>query len=144
VGGASLGRINAAARVETEQVNDSDENVLRFIAASFPSVWALEVLLALRRERRPWAREELVATLRASELVVAKALDALIAAGLASVDCDWALYLPANRDVDECMDRVEQLYRARPNAVRRAIIATSTGSAAAFANAFKLRKKSDD
>ena len=125
-------------------MSSSDEDVLRFIAASFPSVWALELLLALRRERRPWTREELVTTLRASELVVSKALDALVAAGLASVDRDGALYLAVNRDVDECVDRVEQLYRTRPNAVRRTIISASTGSAAAFAKAFRLRRESDD
>ena len=125
-------------------MSSSDEDVLRFIAASFPSVWALELLLALRRERRPWGHEQLVATLRASELVVSKALDALVAAGLASADSEGALYLPVNRQVDECMDRVEELYRTRPNAVRRTIIAASTSSAAAFANAFRLRKGGDD
>ena len=125
-------------------MSGSDEDVLRFIAASFPSVWALEVLLALRRERRPWTRDELVATLRASELVVSKTLDALVAAGLASVDDDGAIYLPANRQTDTCIERVEQLYRSRPNAVRRTIISTSTSSATAFANAFRLRRDKDD
>ena len=122
----------------------SDEDVLRFIAASFPSVWALELSLALRRERRPGTHDELVTTLRASELVIAKALDALVAAGLASFDDGGVLYLPVNRDVDQCMDRVEQLYRSRPNMVRRTIISASTSSATAFANAFRLRRESDD
>ena len=125
-------------------MNSSDEEALRFIAGSFPSVWALELVLALRRERRPWTREELVALLRASELVVSKALDALIAAGLSSVDDAGAVYLPANPSIDECMERVEQLYRTRPNAVRRTIIAASASSATAFANAFRLRKDKDD
>jgi hypothetical protein len=125
-------------------VSNPDEDVLRFIAASFPSVWALELLLALRRERRAWTREELVVALRASDLVVSKALDALVAAGLASVDLEGALYMPVNREVDECMDRVEQLYRTRPNAVRRTIIAATSSGASAFANAFRLRRGSDD
>ena len=125
-------------------MSNSDEDVLRFIAASFPSVWALELLLALRRERRPWTREQLVTALRASELVVSKALDALVAAGLASVDQDGALYMPANQDMDECTTRVEQLYRTRPNTVRRTIVSASTSSAAAFANAFRLRRDGDD
>ena len=125
-------------------MSGSDEDVLRFIAASFPSVWALEVLLLLRRERRPWTRDQLVATLRASELVVSKALDALVAAGLASVDEDAAIYLPANHETEACVERVEKLYRTRPNAVRRTIIFTSTSSATAFANAFRLRRDEDD
>jgi len=122
----------------------SDEDVLRFVAATFPSVWALELLLALKRERRLWPHDELVATLRASELVVSRALEALVAAGLASIENDGALYLPVNAEVEECVDRVEQLYRTRPNAVRRTIIAASASSASAFADAFKLRRGNDD
>jgi hypothetical protein len=125
-------------------VSSSDEDVLRFIAASFPSVWALELLLTLKGERRAWTRAELVASLRASELVVSKALDALVAAGLASIDGDGAAYLPVNGDVELWVDRAEELYRKGPNKVRRAIVAASTSSAAAFADAFKLRRDRDD
>jgi hypothetical protein len=125
-------------------VSRSEDDILRFVAASFPSVWALELLLTLKRERRIWTREELVAALRASELVVSHALDALLAAGLASMDGEGAVFLPVNADVEDCVERVEQLYRSRPNRVRRTIISASTGSAAAFADAFKLRRDSDD
>ena len=125
-------------------MSSSDEDVLRFIAASFPSVWALEVLFALKRDRRVWMREELVAALRASDLVVSKAIDALVAAGLASIEGAGASYLPVNRDVEDCVEQVEQLYRIRPNMVRRAIVAASTSSAVAFADAFKIRRGTDD
>ena len=121
-----------------------DEDVLRFIAASFPSVWALELLIVLRQERRPWSRSELVTELHASELVIAKALDALVAAGLASMENDGVSYLPANAQADACAGRAEQLYRSRPNAVRRTIIAANTSSATAFADAFRIRKGRDD
>ena len=122
----------------------SDEEVLRFIAASFPSVWALELLLALKREPRLWSHDELLTTLRASELVVSKALDALIAAGLASLEGEGALYQPVNQELEECVDRAEQLYRTRPNKVRRAIVAATTSNATAFANAFRIRRDTDD
>ena len=89
-------------------MSSSDDDVLRFVAASFPSVWALELLLALKRERRPWSREELVATLRASELVVSRALEALVAAGLASFEDGGAIYLPVNAEVEACVERAEQ------------------------------------
>jgi hypothetical protein len=125
-------------------VSNSDDEVLRFIAASFPSVWALELLLTVRRDRRPWTRDDLVASLRASELVVSKAVDALVAAGLASVDEDGIVSPADSREIDNSMDRAEQLYRTRPNAVRRAIISASTSSATAFANAFRLRRDQDD
>lgn len=125
-------------------MSGSDQDVLRFIAATFPSVWALELLLTLKSERRPWTSEQLVTTLRASELVVSKALDALVAAGTASVDDEGAVYLPVNSEVASCVEKVEELYRSRPNKVRRAIISAATSSATAFADAFKLRRDRDD
>src|SRR5690349_24530702 len=121
-------------------MNSSEDDVLRFIAASFPSVWALEMLLALKSERRDWSREELVASLRASELVVTKTLEALVAAGLATIDGKGAAYAPVNQDVDSAVDQAEQLYRSRPNKVRRVIVAASMSSASAFADAFKIRR----
>ena len=121
-------------------MSNSDEDVLRFIAANFPSVWALELLLTLKEDARAWTREQLIARLRASELVIGKALDALVAAGLVSVDAEGAKYLPVNGDLEDCVVEVERLYRTRPNMVRRTIIAHASGSASAFADAFRLRK----
>ena len=127
-----------------ERLISSDEDLLRFVAASFPSVWALELLLLLKGDRRTWPRDELVSTLRASELVVTNAVDGLVIAGLASIEADGVCYLPVNADVEQQVDRVEQLYRARPNAVRRVIVSAQSSSATAFADAFKLRRDKDD
>ena len=124
-------------------MSSSDEDALRFIAASFPSVWALELLLTLKQEASPWPREQLIARLRASELVIGKALDALVAAGLASVDDKGARYLPVNRDLADHVLAAERLYATRPNLVRRTIIAHASGSASAFADAFRLRKDNE-
>jgi hypothetical protein len=134
------GKLHALPRADAEPVSSSDEDVLRFIAASFPSVWALELLLVLKEEARAWTREQLIARLRASELVIGKALDALVAAGLASVDKAGATYLPANADLEDSVTAAERLYATRPNQVRRTIIAHAAGSASAFAEAFRLRK----
>lgn len=131
-------------RGEAERVSGSDEDVLRFIAASFPSVWALELLLALKREQRLWTCNELLASLRASDLVIRKALDALVAAGLASAEGEGVRYQPVSRDAAAWVDRTEELYRTRPNKVRRAIVSASTSSATAFADAFKLRRDRND
>lgn len=117
------------------------EDLLRLIGSSFRSVWALELLLLLRRDPRPWQPSELVSTLRASELVVNKALDELIAAGLVSVDGEGVRYMPASRGLANEIDQVEKLYSARPDAVRRAIVSSASGGATAFANAFRLRKE---
>ena len=117
-----------------------DHDLLRFIASSFRSVWALELLLVLKSQPRSWPRAELVSTMRASELVISKALDSLLAAGLASVEGEGARYMPVSDEVAACVDRTEQLYATRPDAVRRAIVSASAGDLTAFADAFRLRK----
>ena len=117
----------------------SDE-LFRFIGSSFRSVWALELLLLLKREPRPWSRDELITTLRASELVVNKAIDELVAAGLISVEGDGARYMPVSEDIAKNVKQVEKVYSARPDAVRRAIVSASASGATAFADAFRLRK----
>ncbi len=78
--------------------------------------------------------------MRASELVVSKALDALVAAGLASVDDQGAEFMPINDEVAECVDELEKLYAVRPDAVRRAIVSSAASGFTAFADAFRLRK----
>jgi hypothetical protein len=121
-------------------VTSPDDDLLRFIGSSFRSVWSLELLLLLKREQRVWPREELIQTLRASELVVSNAIDSLVAAGLASIEEGGAMYMPVTQEVAGSVERLEQLYAARPDAVRRAIVSASASGASAFADAFRLRK----
>ena len=116
------------------------EELQRFISSSVRSVWALELLLILKRESRNWSKSDLVSTMRASELVVSRALDELVAAGLASIADSGASYMPVNEEVADLVEQLEKLYAVRPDAVRRAIISGSASSATAFANAFRLRK----
>ena len=116
------------------------DDLLRLIGSSFRSVWALELLLLLKREPRSWTAAELVAALRASDLVVNKALDELVAGGLVSVDTGGARYMPVSEDVAGRIDEIEALYAARPDAVRREIVSAISSGATAFADAFKLRK----
>lgn len=125
-------------------MTNSDEETLRFVTASFPSVWALELLLALKQAGGRCARSELVERLRASELVVSKALAALEAAGLVSSDGEGACYAPANKAVEVSVERSEDLYRRRPNAVCKAIVSANLSGATAFANAFRIRRERDD
>lgn len=116
------------------------DDLFRFIGSSFRSVWALELLLLLKRDDRGWSREELITALRASELVVNKALDELLAAGLISIEADKAVYQPASAGMRRAIDDVEKMYSARPDAVRRAIVSSASSGATAFADAFRLRK----
>lgn len=116
------------------------DDLFRFIGSSFRSVWALELLLLLKGDDRGWSRDALITALRASELVVNKALEELLAAGLISIERDKAVYQPASADMRRAIDQVEKLYAARPDAVRRAIVSTASSGATAFADAFRLRK----
>lgn len=113
----------------------------RFIAATFRSVWALELLLYLRGARdRSHSREDLVQQLRASDAVVSKSVDGLVAAGLVVEHDDGSLgYSPVSPVLEKKVEEAEHLYAARPDAVRRLIIASSAAGLAAFADAFKLK-----
>ena len=125
---------------DSEVAMTSHEDVSRFIASSFRSVWSLELLLLLKSERRRWTSDELVSTLRASDLVVAQGLDSLVAAGLVSCDEEGATYVPVSPSVADLVDKAEALYAVKPDAVRRAIVTSSTSGIAAFADAFRLRR----
>jgi hypothetical protein len=117
------------------------EDLSRFIRSSFRSVWALELLLVLKRNPRPWPREEIVAALRASDLVVVQSLASLEAAGLVLIDsAGCAIYAPASPPIGTLADEAESLYSRSPDAVRRQIVAASAGGLAAFAEAFRFRK----
>lgn len=117
----------------------SQDELASFIASSFPSVWALELLLLLKCEARPCSTEELVSTMRASRSVVDNALESLIAAGVAGMDGPLAVYMPASPGLRSLVDETEQLYRSRPDRVRRLIVASSNKGIAAFSDAFRLK-----
>ena len=119
----------------------ADDDLTRFIESSFPSVWSLEVLLLLRREQQGCSREQLVQALRASDLVINQALSSLVAGGLAVVDsAGLATYMPASKEISVLVDKTEDLYARRPDAVRRTIISGSMTGLTAFVDAFRLRK----
>ena len=112
----------------------------RFIGSSFRSIWALELLLILKRERRPWSHAELVDRTRSSDLVVSRALDGLVSAGLAVDEGEGTIYMPINEQMAQSVEQLEQLYATRPDAVRRAIVSATASPMTAFADAFRLRK----
>ena len=114
-------------------------NVTRFIQSSFRSVWSLELLLLLKRERKPWTQSAIVEALRASQLVVSQALESLAAAGLVAVgDNAEVQYAPVSEEIAKLIEETEALYAKRPDAVRRLIVAASKPGLTAFADAFKL------
>ena len=113
-----------------------------FIRSTFRSAWTLELLCLLRKHRdRAWERAELVAALRASDLIVTQSLASLTAAGLVVVlEDERVQYQPASEELDALAGASEQLYAKSPDSVRRLIINAATGGLSAFADAFKLRR----
>ena len=119
----------------------SKEQVSSFIQSSFRSVWSLEVLLLLKRDPRLWRGEDIVASLRASELIISQSLESLESAGLAVTDREGrTVYRPHNEAAAQLVEESERLYAQSPDAVRRLIIGSYASGLAAFADAFRLRK----
>lgn len=93
-----------------------DADLAAFVREHMRSVWAVELLLLLRRDpERCWPPVDLVAELRASTNLVTDNLTAFERSGLAVRDdtgC-WR-YAPASAALGDLADRLEQAYRERP------------------------------
>ena len=99
------------------------------------------LFLLLRDPQRCWSSPELVTALRASELVVSQAVDALHAAGLVVRENDHQVrYGPASDDLHELVVEAQALYVRSPDAVLRLIMRSRSDNLVAFADAFRFRK----
>ena len=123
----------------------SQDDLADFIQATFPSVWALELLCFLRqKDGQRLSLTEMVAGLRGSELVITQSVDSLVRAGLVATDATGAAhYAPASKRLAEMAAQAEARYLKSPNAVRRLIVTGANPSLAAFVDAFRLRKDRD-
>ena len=120
----------------------TERELRNFVGHWFTSVWSLETaLLMMRDPGQSWQQPALVAALRASELVVVKSLEELLAAGLVVAEQEGNVrYQPATPDLEQMMAEVAALYATSPSSVRRSIVRTRYGSISAFSDAFKLGK----
>jgi len=111
-----------------------------FIRESVRSVWALELLLLMRRQPdRRWTATQLVGELRASTSLVTENLAGFERAGLVvGDDCDGHRFAPASPVLVKLCDELDQAYRERPVAVINAI-ASSKDKLQTLADAFKLK-----
>jgi hypothetical protein len=119
-----------------------ENDLLKFIRASFRSVWTVELLLFLRRHSgRAWTAAELVREMRASEFVVREGLMMLQAAGLVATESGWAYrYRPAFPHLDALVRQLDAVYRERPFSVMQMIFSAPGDKLQTFAEAFKLKK----
>lgn len=120
----------------------ADRAVFQFIREHLRSVWALELLLLLKRDpERCWSVGELVSDLRASHGLVADNLSALQGAGLVIPDDQGCFrYRPAAPTLAQLVDQLEAAYRAKPVTVIRWISAP-TERLQSLADAFKFKGK---
>ena len=117
-----------------------DPELLELIRRSVRSVWALELLLLMRRERtRAWTADDLVTELRASHTLVADNLAMLEATGLVIGEDGLYRYAPATPLLETLCARLEEEYRLRPVTVINAIAASPNDRLHKLANAFRLK-----
>jgi hypothetical protein len=118
-----------------------ENDILNFVSARIKSIWALELLLLMRRTTgRAWTSDELVRELRASIVVVHEALSGLTTAGLvASAEADLFCYCPVSGQLASLVDETQSLYLAKPLAVINAIAAAPNEKLRIFADAFRLK-----
>lgn len=118
------------------------DQIQSFIANSFRSVWALDLLRFLvDHPGQYFSARHLIEAMRASNAVVSQSVDNLTAAGLAIVDNEGrvALHEPSAEQAELTRAAID-FYARSPDKVRRLIVAQCNPGVAAFADAFRLRK----
>ena len=119
----------------------SEDDVLSFVASSISSVWALELLLLLRRDAvRGRSEGDLVAELRSSKTAVTESLRRLYDAGLIVEQSGLYFYRPAAAALDQLTTEADRLYALKPAVVIKTIITARNQSLQAFADSFKLKE----
>jgi DNA-binding IclR family transcriptional regulator len=121
-----------------------ESQALALIGTVIRSVWALEILLLMRRQpERAWRPEALVSELRASNALVAQNLPQLIAGGLVSEEDGGFRYRPATTVLDQACAVLEQQYRERPVAIVNLIVGAGRDPVQGFADAFRFKRRED-
>jgi hypothetical protein len=119
-----------------------EKGVSEFLRSTFRSIWSLELLFLLADDAtRCWSSPEMVAALRASELVVNQAVGNLDAAGLLVMEEGGRFrYRPPSQEVHALVLAARALYAHSPDAVRRTIVHSQSNHLLKFADAFRFRK----
>jgi hypothetical protein len=120
----------------------ANADLAAFIRDHFRSVWTLELLLFLKENASTsWPSEALVQALRASDAIVSKSLDVLLAGGLIVSDSEGRVqYAPVTADLGKLVEETQLLYARKPDAVRRLIVSSAGAGLSAFAESFRLRR----
>ncbi|HST91807.1 MAG TPA: hypothetical protein VLJ13_06370 [Brevundimonas sp.] len=116
-----------------------DPELVAFVEAAIPSVWALETLILLKSgPERDWTMDQLVAELRANPALVADCVASLQRAGLAQERDGVARYAPASPGLAILADALQDAYRQRPVSLVNLIATRRQDPLKGFADSFRL------
>lgn len=119
----------------------TEDDVVSFVTASIPSVWALETLLLLKRGTPGTKRlDQIVSSLRSSELAIMQGLNRLEQAGLITQSEGQYGYRPASGLLASLGDEIERLYAAKPVWLMNVILNATNENLQVFANSFRLKE----
>jgi len=120
----------------------AEEEIITFIRQGLGSVYALELLLLIKRHSsRVWHAGDLVRDLRSSRTAVSDALARLIQAGLVSETSQGRyIFAPSSPEHAKLAAAIEQLYISAPMSVMTAIVAAPGKKQEALPRAFKRQR----
>jgi DNA-binding IclR family transcriptional regulator len=118
------------------------EHVLQFLRRYIKSVWTLDLLVLMRRDRgRSWTLERLVSELRGNRSLVQEVLSTLVRAGLLKEGGEGLYrYEPASDELDALAAELERHYAERPVALIKEIVSAPNEKIQSFADAFRIKK----
>jgi hypothetical protein len=112
------------------------------MAAAISSVWAIELLLFLRKHvDKSWSVAELTRELRASDLIVEEATATFQAAGILVIEADGTLrYKPASETLARIVAEIADVYATQPVSISKEILSARHEKIRHFTDAFRIRK----
>jgi DNA-binding IclR family transcriptional regulator len=118
------------------------ERGLQFVRRYIKSVWTLDLLVLMRRDReRSRTLEELVSELRGNRPLVQEVLSTLVRAGLLKGEGEGAYrYEPISVELDEIAAELDRQYTERPVALIKEIASAPNEKIQSFADAFRFKK----
>jgi hypothetical protein len=118
-----------------------EPDLLLFVRTSVRSIWALEVLLLLRRKAPGGLTpDEIVSSLRASPMLIARIIDQLEAEGLVGRDEGDVIRFECRApELTQLCDALDQASQDRPIALRDAIASSPNDKLRNFSDAFRLK-----
>lgn len=116
-----------------------DPELVAFVEAAIPSVWALETLILLKATpERDWTMDQIVSELRANPALVNDCVTCLQRAGLVQQRDDVARYAPASPGLAVLADALQDAYRQRPVSLVNLITRRRQDPLKGFADSFRL------